>query len=313
MKVGSLFAGIGGIDLGFEQAGAKIIWANEADPYACMTYKLNFENELIEMKIQEVYNEEIPDIDILTGGFPCQSFSTVGAMRGFEDKGKGDLIFEVFRILKAKQPQAVFLENVKGLLLQDKGKSFDTILEHLKNLGYYVKYQLINSLTHGNVPQNRERVYIVSFKNETAYNKFVFPEPIRNSSTIKQIINPAEQKEEALYIPKNTPLYEQQKEIMTNKDAVYMIGAKYKFGQFSNRCPALLATMGEDTKKVPYVTDNFGIRRLTIRECFNIQGFPNDYIIPKNMSSSQLYKQIGNSVTVPVVKRIAENILQALS
>ena len=177
-KVGSLFSGIGGIDLAFENAKAKIVWANEINKYACITYKLNFEKtNLFEGDIQNLNAKDLPDVDIITAGFPCQSFSSVGLGGGFNDP-RGNLFFEIGRIAKEKNPRVLLLENVANLVKHDNGKTFDVIHAMLCGLGYYLKYQIMNAKEYGNLPQQRNRIYIIAFKNIEDMNAFEFPEQI---------------------------------------------------------------------------------------------------------------------------------------
>ena len=163
IKVASLFAGIGGICYGFKQAGAKIVWANEIDRDACKTYRYNFgDSYLVEGDIKNIGPNDIPDIDILNGGFPCQAFSIAGYQKGFNDE-RGNLFFEIVRIIKVKKPRAILLENVKNLETHDNGNTFKVIKNELEKLGYHVHHKVLNTMDYGNVPQNRERIYIVGF------------------------------------------------------------------------------------------------------------------------------------------------------
>lgn len=176
ITVGGMFAGIGGICLGFKQNGCKIIWANEIDKYACRTYRLNFGNEyLVEGDIQKVDVNSIPDFDILTAGFPCQAFSSVGLLEGFNDP-RGNLFFETARVISQVKLQVVFLENAANLVKHDDGKTFEVILKTLEDLDYHTVYKLMNAKEYGNIPQQRNRIYIVAFKDEKNLNKFEFPE-----------------------------------------------------------------------------------------------------------------------------------------
>lgn len=180
LKVASLFAGVGGIDLGFEKAGFKIVYANEIDPYPTQTYNLNFNLIADNRDIYEVRASEIPDFNVLVGGFPCQAFSIASYREGFEDKkGRGTLFFEIIRLIEekktiGKQPSIVFLENVKNLKTHDKGKTFKVIIQALQELGYTVKSAVLNACEYGNIPQNRERIYIVGFLDEKEALNFDF-------------------------------------------------------------------------------------------------------------------------------------------
>lgn len=306
----SLFAGVGGIDIGFKKVGIDTIWANDCDKNACITYKNNFSNELIERRIEDIKAKEIPDTDIVLFGFPCTSFSIAGYQKGFNDENTGHLFFEALRIIKAKQPKAFLLENVKNLVSHDHGKTFRIIREALEDAGYYFRYQVLNSLDYGNVPQNRERIYVVGFKEKEMCDKFYFPQPIPLTKTIHDITKPKEKKDDKYYY-ENSKYYPMLKEKITNKNTVYQLRRIYVRENKSGVCPTLTANMGTGGHNVPLILDDFGIRKLTPRECFSFQGFPEDYKLP-NIADSHLYKQAGNSVVVPVVERIAQNIKEVL-
>lgn len=190
--VASFFAGVGGIDLGFKQTGeCKTIYANEFDKYAIETLSLNLPDTYIDNRdIRDVKNEDIPNMDILIGGFPCQAFSIAGKREGFKDKkGRGELFFELVRIIKEKQPRVALFENVKNLLTHDNGNTFKVICNELDNLGYHYTYKILNSMDYGNIPQNRERIYIVAFKNKSDLCNFKWPLPIERTKTVSDVIN----------------------------------------------------------------------------------------------------------------------------
>lgn len=161
--VGSLFAGIGGIDLAFQKSGFKIEWANEIDKKACETYKKNFSHQIICEDIKKIKPKSLEHIDVLTGGFPCQAFSIAGYQKGLSDE-RGVLIFELLRIVKELKPKVLFLENVKNLISHQQGKTLEYIIKVIEELGYKVKYQVMNTCEYSNIPQNRERVYIVCLR-----------------------------------------------------------------------------------------------------------------------------------------------------
>lgn len=311
LRVASLFAGIGGICYGFMQAGAQIVWANEIDKDACKTYRHNFGGEyLAEGDIKEVNPDDIPEIDILNGGFPCQAFSVAGYRKGFDDE-RGNLFFEITRILEYKRPKAILLENVKNLEGHDKGNTFRIIKEQLELLGYHVHHKVLNTMEYGNVPQNRERIYIVGFLSEEAYANFEYPKPVELTKTIHDIIDITEKKPLGLYY-ENSKYYPELVKTMTKKDTVYQWRRVYCRENKSNVCPTLTANMGTGGHNVPLILDNFGIRKLTPEECVGFQGFPEEFEFPKDISNASKYKQAGNSVSVPVIKRIAENMIKAL-
>lgn len=311
-KVASLFAGIGGIDIGFESTGGfQTVWANEFDSKAQHTYKENFRNILNEQDIRSVSPEEIPEIDVLLSGFPCTSFSIAGYRKGFEDENTGDLFFETLRIIVAKKPKVILLENVKNLLGHDEGKTFKIIYNALTQNGYTIKYQVLNAKEFGNIPQNRERIYIVGFRNEVHAKNFEFPMPIDLTTSIESLIEEVVP-ETFFYSEKNCKFYDQLIDEVIKENTIYQWRRKYVRENKSGVCPTLTANMGTGGHNVPLILQHGRIRKLTPRECFNFQGFPKQYKLPK-LANSHLYKQAGNSVVVPVIKRIADNILTALN
>ncbi|MBM3467774.1 MAG: DNA cytosine methyltransferase [Alphaproteobacteria bacterium] len=306
--VGSFFAGIGGIDLAFQKSGFKIEWANEIDKKACETYKQNFSHKIICEDIKKIEPKSLKHVDVLTGGFPCQAFSIAGYQKGLSDE-RGILIFELLRIVKDLKPKVLFLENVKNLISHQQGKTLEHIIKIIEELGYKVKYEVMNTCEYSNIPQNRERVYIVCFKNIKDYKKFNFPDKTNNRLSIQDIL---EKKVDSNFYYKNMKYYELLKQEMINKNTCYQWRRHYVRENKNNLCPTLTANMGTGGHNVPLVLDD-DIRKLTPRECLRLQGFPDDYVLPKVLSNAVLYKQIGNSVSVPVVEAIAQNILISIN
>ena len=315
MKALSFFAGVGGIDLGFEMAGIKTIYANEFDPYAADTYELNFPDVKVDRRdIRNVDASEIPDADILLAGFPCQAFSVAGYRQGFEDKkGRGNLFFELVRIIKEKQPRIALFENVKNLVSHDNGNTFRVICSELNKLGYRLSYQVLNAMNFGNVPQNRERIYIVAFKNKNDYAEFSMPESIPLTRSIRDVIDFKNHVDEKFYYTKEKcQFYPTLINSIKRHDTAYQWRRVYVRENQSNVVPTLTANMGTGGHNVPLIyTDDNIIRKLTPRECFCIQGFPSSFKLPLQ-SVCHLYKQAGNSVVVPVIYRIALNIVSAV-
>lgn len=307
----SLFAGVGGICQGFINNGVDIVFANDIDKNACETYRQNFKHGIVEGPIEEIKVEDIPDADLVLFGFPCTSFSIAGYQKGFEDKKSGHLFFEALRIIKGKKPRAFLLENVKNLVGHDGGNTFKVIKEALEDAGYYFRYQVLNSMEYGNVPQNRERIYVVGFRSKEECDRFYFPEPVKLTTKITDIIKPHEKKDEKFYYM-NSKYYPMLSEAMTNKDTVYQLRRVYVRENKKGVSPTLTANMGTGGHNVPLVIDDFGIRKLTPKECFELQGFPKTYKLPEKMANSHLYKQAGNSVTVTVIEKIAERMLEAM-
>ena len=379
-KVGSMFAGVGGICLGFQNAKTKkskykLLWANEIDEYACETYRVNFKHTLLEGDIKKIlhpefinnkdgeeYNkylklhEEIlkEPVDILNGGFPCQAFSIAGEQKGFEDE-RGNLFLNIIDLIeqlgrKHYKPRILFLENVKNLKSHDKGRTYQVIKSKLEETGYTIYEKVLNTMEYSNLPQNRERIYIIGFLNKNDAEKFTLFEKDNMDKYkkkilkkdriegIKEIIDYSLTKEtgEKYYYTKGKyPNYfmteeefkESNREARINLDE--QIDEMYEFYQCrrgmyvrknkSGVCPTLTANMGTGGHNVPLIKVKDGVRKLTPKETFKLQGFPVDdgYVLPqqingKNYPDSQLYKQAGNAVSVPVIQLLAEEILYIL-
>lgn len=305
-----LFAGVGGIRLGFEKAGFTTVFANDFEPKCADTYDRNFKIAKLTVEdISRISTDDIPDCDFVLGGFPCQAFSIAGYRQGFNDeKGRGNLFFDIARIIEAKQPTGFLLENVKNLRGHDNGRTFKVIQETLEKLGYHIKAKVLNSMEYGNVPQNRERIYIVGFKDKEKTEAFEFPKPIKLTKAIRDIL---EDNVPEKYYYNGKSLYERLKDDVVDRNTVYQWRRQYVRANKSGVCPTLTANMGTGGHNVPIICDDKGVRKLTPRECFRIQGFPDDYELPM-ITDSALYKQAGNSVSVPVISRIAEQIAKVL-
>ena len=318
-KICSLFAGVGGIDLGFlETNKCEIAYANEFDKYAVETYEKNFNTKVDCRDIHDVKLNEIPEFDIMVGGFPCTSFSVAGYRKGFADDRTGDLFFEMERIFKERKPRVIFLENVKNLVGHDRGNTFKTIIDRLEKSGYKdkIKCQVLNACEYGDIPQNRERIYIIAFRDKKDYDKFQMPLPIPLDKSIKDVFNFETKVDDKYYYTEGKykgNIYKLLTEEMDDENTVYQWRRKYVRKNQSNLVPTLTANMGEGGHNVPLIKTKFGIRKLTPIECFYAQGYPKYYKLPTDMSDARLYKQAGNSVVVPVINRIAENIMKALS
>ena len=312
MRVASLFSGIGGIDLGFQQAGFDIVWANEFDKDAAHTYRRNLGGEhLVEKDIRAVDVNTIPDFDVLVAGFPCQPFSSAGKQKGFQDP-RGNLFFEIARVVEAKRPSVVFLENVSNLIQHDDGKTFLTIYNALVPYGYAFKYRVMDAFEYGNVPQHRKRIFIVAFLDYEHCERFDFPKKIKPEVQLNDILIRSAKHDSCYYYTQESVYYKDLQRIVTDKKALYKIWDNGVSPKPHYVCPTLTANMGTFPDRVPVILDDYGIRKITPYECLALQGFPKDYRFP-NIPMASAYKQCGNSVVVPVIKRIAENIMNALS
>lgn len=310
-----LFAGVGGFRLAMQYLGGKCVFSSENNKRAQETYAENFgEIPSGDITLDEVKDEIPKKFDILCAGFPCQPFSIAGYRKGFSET-RGTLFFDIEQIIAKHRPKVVFLENVKNLVSHDKGNTFKVILNVLENkLGYKVYYQVLNSATHANVPQNRERIFIVAFDLAQIRNnhEFEFPKKIKLSKSIHDIIDNNDKKEDKFYYKENHIYFDRLNEAITSKDTLYQWRRVYVRENKNNLCPTLTANMGAGGHNVPIIRDNFGIRKLTPEECFAFQGYPmNKYTLP-NIPNSALYMQAGNSVTVPLIERISKNILKVI-
>ena len=309
-----LFAGIGGFRLALQNVGGKCVFTSEWNNDAQKTYRENF-GEVPFGDITKVRNKNyIPEkFDILCAGFPCQAFSIAGYQKGFADT-RGTLFFDIEQIVEKHKPKVVFLENVKNLVSHDNGNTFKTITETLElKLGYKTFSKVLNSATHANVPQNRERIFIVAFdpKQVKNYAKFEFPKPIKLTKTIHDFLD-KEKQDDVFYYKNDHQYYPELVKTMISKDTVYQWRRVYARENKSNLCPTLTANMGSGGHNVPLIKDDFGIRKLTPKECFAFQGYPIEkYIFPK-LANSKLYMQAGNSVTTTLIERISNEIINIL-
>lgn len=311
-NVVSLFAGIGGFDIGFENAGFNIIWANDFDKYAVETYRANVGKQIVLGDIREE-KINIPEHDVLIGGFPCQPFSTLGKLKGFEDENRGDLFFEIKDILKTHRTKAVVLENVKNIINHNKGETFKRILHELHSIGYDCYYKVLNSADYG-IPQRRNRVYIVGLL-RGAFNDspFEFPNPVPLTLTTQDLLDKNVDKKYFL-----TPKIE--KTILGEGTKGYIVQPTIDL-PISKTLTATMHKMHRASQD-NYVTDlesrsqfeddnRTNIRKLTVNECRKLQGFPSDWV--QVVSDCQAYKQFGNAVTVEVSYAVAYKLMEYMN
>ena len=327
-KAIDLFAGIGGIRLGFENAfkdKIETVFVSELDKFAQKTYSDNFQDNIeIQGDITKIKETDIPTFDICLAGFPCQAFSLAGSRKGFEDdyKGmsRGTLFFDVARICEYHKPKVIFCENVKGLTIHDKGRTFKVIIGTLEELGYTVHYKVLNSKNYG-VPQNRERIYIVAFRNDIDSSKFQFPEATDSTKTIRDIL---EEDEVSVQYYLSTQYIETLKRHKARHEAKGN-GFGYEIRSLDGIAGAIVCGgMGRERnliidKRLTNFTpithikgevNRDGLRKMTPREWARLQGFPDTYKL--NLADTHLYKQFGNSVSAPVVQAIAQEIKKIL-
>lgn len=328
LKSIDLFAGIGGIRLGFDRAfknNLETVFISEWDKYAQKTYKENFNDDLqIAGDITKIDEHSIPAFDICLAGFPCQAFSLAGQRMGFEDNYKGlcrgTLFQDVARICEYHKPKVIFCENVKGLVIHDKGRTFKIICKTFEELGYKVFHSVLNSKNFG-VPQNRERIYIVAFRNDIAPENFIFPDKTDDSKRLRDIIE--KKPVPAKYYLSDTYVDTLRKH--KERHAAKGNGFGYEIRDWDDVAGAIVCGgMGRErnllidkrqTNLVPTThikgeINKEGIRKMTPREWARLQGFPDSYKL--SLADVHLYKQFGNSVTVNVIEAIARKIYEVI-
>ncbi|MEG0407908.1 MAG: DNA (cytosine-5-)-methyltransferase [Bacilli bacterium] len=306
-KVVSLFAGIGGFDLGFDNAGFDMIWANDFDKYAVQTYRANVSDKIV---CDDIRNQidNVPKHDVLVGGFPCQPFSTLGKLKGFDDD-RGTMFTYILDIINKNDSKVVVLENVKNIIHHDNGKTFKTILDKLEKQGYYTNYGVVNTADFG-IPQRRNRVYIIAF-NKKYFDKknFEYPEPIKLTKTTQDLLD--KKVEEKYFISKKMlPT------ILGKGTKGYIVKPTIDM-KLSKTLTATMHKMHRASQD-NYITDKINslnisneksdIRKLTPNECRKLQGFPSDW--KQVVSDTQAYKQFGNAVTVDVAYNVAKNLMK---
>jgi len=307
-----LFAGIGGFRLAFQELGGECVFTSEWNKFAQKTYEANF-GEVPHGDITQIDEKEIPDHDILIGGFPCQPFSIAGVSKknslgkehGFKDETQGTLFFDVGRIIYEKKPKTFFLENVKNLLSHDKGNTFKVISKTLQELGYTIYYKVLDGKYF--VPQHRERIIIIGFLNShfKRGENFEFPEMPEANHKIRDILVP--NPEEKYTLSDNTWRY-----LQSHSEKHKAKGNGFGFGMtdLDGISRTMSARYHKDGSEILLPQLGKNPRRLTPRECARLQGYPDSFVIP--VSDTQAYRQFGNSIVVPLMKSVGKNLVSEL-
>lgn len=309
IKFIDLFAGIGGMRSAFQRENVECVFSSEIDKYARETYYANFGGD-ISGDITEIEASEIPEFDILVAGFPCQPFSLAGVPKyeslgykhGFKHETKGTLFFEIMRIIEYHKPRAILLENVKNLKSHDKGQTFKIILESLEKQGYDLHYQVIDAASV--VPQHRERIFIVGFREKKQFEFPIYPE--KGKIKLREILE--ERVDEKYTISDKLWDYLQERK---KKQREKGNGFGYNLSKKDEISRTLSARYGKDGSEILIYQQNKNPRRLTPRECARLMSFPEEFEIP--VSDTQAYKQFGNSVVIKVVQPIATSIIETLN
>jgi len=306
MRVIDLCAGTGSFSLVFGEN--NVVFANDIEKKSKEIYDYNFNHKLTLADLHGVETKDIPEHDILCCGFPCQSFSISGNRLGFNDT-RSNIIWKMLDIVKIKKPKCLLLENVKNILTHDNKKTIDKIVTSITELGYSVKYKLLNTSKITGIPQNRERVFFVCFRDDIKYNEDILDFDNIDKKPMERVL---EDKVESkfYYTPKDS-IYEMLKTSVVDTNTFYQFRRNHVRKNMNNECPTLTASMGTGGHNVPIIIDKIGIRKLTPRECFNLQGFPDTYKLPE-LAVSHLYKLAGNSISVPIIAELAKRILKVL-
>lgn len=318
LKVGSFFAGLGGICLAFKQAGFELVWSNEIDKAACKTYRANFDHLLVEGDICKLSpnDSRLKHVDVITGGFPCQAFSIAGYRKGFEDE-RGTLFFKMLAFIDKFKPKALFFENVRNLKSHNNGKTYAKIKSELEKRGYGVTERVLDTCEYSQLPQHRERFYIVCFKNKKKarwFEEHGWPhkKDPKKRLGFDDIVDPIA--DDVHYFDRYPWYYNIAIKEVDDPKAFYQWRRVYCRKNKNGVCPTLTANMGGGGHNVPLVMDSKGLRRLTPQECLRLQGIDDkEFVFPDDISIGAKYKQIGNAVSVPVVRSIAKNILRILT
>jgi DNA (cytosine-5)-methyltransferase 1 len=326
VKVGCLFAAIGGFCRAFDEVGAAVVWANEKDKFAAETFRLNFPGiRYLNKPIEEltVRGDALIPVDVLTAGFPCQPFSVAGEKRGFKDE-RGLLFLHIIRIIKEfgrNKPKVLLLENVKNFKTHDKGRTFRRVQSEIQKAGYWfteTNAKIMNTAEHTEIPQNRERIFMVALScDHFAANQFQFPDPLPAGSLrkVREFLDLDRKAPEYFYFVPGSQYHPYFDDAIKagERTSVYQLRRSYVRENKSGTCFTLMANMGDGGHNQPVIKDRWGIRKLTPRECARLQGYQDAWFkIPESLSKTQIYKQIGNSVTVPLVVRIAQNVVAEL-
>ncbi len=322
MRAGALFAGIGGLCLGFERTGFETAWATELDAQATETYAHNLPARRLlqkDVRCLSVKGDQLEPVDVLHAGFPCQSFSQAGTRQGFDDE-RGKLFFEVIRLLHEfgeYRPPVVVLENAPFLRYGEGGAWFLRLQNEIRKAGYWFREENaveLNAATLTDLPQQRVRLFMVALStSHFSSGRFDFPKPTASSpKDLSKFINFDASVEHDYYLPKDNRYYHMINGVVTGDHQIYQLRKYLVRVKEPGVCPTLTANMGLGGHNVPFINTPIGLRKLTEFECLALQGFPPGYSFPKGMPRAKRYTQIGNAVAVPVAEKLAHAVKERL-
>jgi DNA (cytosine-5)-methyltransferase 1 len=310
LKMIDLCAGTGAFSLAFELTGlVDVVFANDIDPSSKEIYDINLGHDLTLGDLLNIKAKDIPAHHILTFGFACQPFSISGKRLGWDDP-RSNIFWKGLEIIRYHKPECIIIENVKNLVSHDDGDTFKTIIKALKKENYHIHYKILNTSTITSIPQHRERIYIVCTTSKGIHRRFNLDFPEVPTQSIRSLLE--KNVDDKYYYNTNSKIHEMVQEAVIEKDSVYQFRRVYVRKNQSKECPTLTANMGSGGHNVPLVLDKKFPRKLTPRECFNFQGFDENYSLDVKLSDSKLYKLAGNAVSFPVVRLIADRIVPLL-
>jgi len=307
-KAIDLFAGTGAFTIALEENGIDVVFSNDMITESEEIYNANFSHNLTKKNLIDIDVNDIPSHDILCGGFPCQPFSIAGNRLGFDDE-RSNVFWKILAIAKHHKTKCLILENVKNLQSHDNGNTFNKITSNLEDLGYKIHFKIIDTSQHSYIPQHRERIYMVCFLEDHDFS-FSFLTNEQNKPLTSFLEKDVDEK---YYYSDRFVIFPKLRDFITKNDTVYQYRRYYVRENKSNMCPTLTANMGGGGHNVPIIKDDKGIRKLTPRECFNLQGFDQTYVFPERMSDTKLYKLAGNAVSVPIVRKLIKEIVSTLT
>lgn len=310
-KMIDLCAGTGAFSYAFETTNkVDIVFANDIEQSSKLIYDANFNHKLTIKNICDIDVKDIPQHDILTAGFPCQPFSIAGKQKGFDDP-RSNVFWKILEIVKFHNPKCIILENVKNLVSHDNGDTLKTIITSLEKEKYHILYKVLNTSDITVIPQHRERIYIICVKDKNIFNNFNLDFPNLIKQKISNMLIKEKMDNKYYYNKVENKIHKMVIDAVTKRETVYQFRRIYVRENKNNECPTLTSNMGSGGNNCPIILDDYGARKLLPRECFNFQGFPQTYILP-NLCDGKLYKLVGNAVSVPVIKLIADRLINEL-
>lgn len=312
LRLVDLCSGTGAFSLAFRKTNlVECVFANDILPECREVHELNVPDAPFHVgSILDLSNASIPDHDVLTAGFPCQPFSIAGRREGFQDE-RSNVFWKILSILRDKKPMFVVLENVKNMCRHDNGRTLARIVDGLEDIGYHVTWKVLDACKVTGIPQHRERIYMIGVLDAQVFENISLDFPSVLKQDIEAYLQDPDEVPANFYYTNTSKIYEVLEQHVSRPFTIYQYRRVYVRENKSGECPTLTANMGTGGHNVPILLDGRGIRKLTPLECFRLQGFPDTYRLPAQMSVSKRYRLCGNAVSYPVIRLIADMICRA--